>query len=226
MYNNNFVAVIKSNGRVLSDTNGRVKLPFGSQYSILLKNLDSRKALVKISIDGDDVCDGNRIIVSADSFIEIKGKIEGNKVRHKFKFIERTEDISNYRGNNIEDGLIRIEYWFEEKAIEQVYSNYCWSYKTNYKPLYSSCSAIDSNSSVNSVGITVQGGHTKQDFVSASTNALEDTYSVIVICLIGEENGSKIDKAVSVKTKLKCPICGRKSKYNAKWCYNCGTNLE
>ena len=41
MYNNKLVAAIKSNGKVLREFGEEVYIPFGSEYSILIKNLHS-----------------------------------------------------------------------------------------------------------------------------------------------------------------------------------------
>jgi hypothetical protein len=38
MYHKKFIAVIKNQGNILRDGGGLVRLPFGSTYSILLKN--------------------------------------------------------------------------------------------------------------------------------------------------------------------------------------------
>jgi hypothetical protein len=75
-------------------------------------------------------------------------------------------------------------------------------------------------------GITVQGSKTKQDFTNGYTRALETSSSVIVLQLRGYSKRGKIERAVTVKTRFRCPTCGRKSKSSAKWCSNCGTNLE
>jgi hypothetical protein len=60
VYTNNFIAVVKHKGRIMRDTNGVVRLPFGSEYSVLLKNKDSKTAVVRIEIDGEDVMSGHR----------------------------------------------------------------------------------------------------------------------------------------------------------------------
>ena len=53
VYQDKFVVSVKVNGKVLREHDkDHVYLPFGSEYSILLKNLESRKALVTINIDG------------------------------------------------------------------------------------------------------------------------------------------------------------------------------
>ena len=114
VFKNNFVAVIKLKNRILREVDGCVTLPFGSEYSIYLKNLHTERALVSIEIDGDDVLDYNQIIIPANSDMELKGFLKDNNVTNKFKFIEKTEEISEYRGDKIEDGLIRIEYQFEK----------------------------------------------------------------------------------------------------------------
>lgn len=269
MYRENFVAVIKCNGSVLRETNGCVRLPFGSQYSVLLKNLDSRKAVVDVSVDGDNVCGNDRIIVPPNDSVELKGKMRGGKVRHKFKFIERTKEISNYRGSRADDGLIRVEYWFEQRYREPepypaplpwlwyndtypVKAERCDGPFSDFSDIkYSgfdnsgtsvmySCSLGNSTNFNNSqkiksskrapktdIGITVQGSKTKQNFVNGYTKTLESQSSVIVIQLKGKtKQGGKLRKEITTRTKLRCPTCGRRSKSYAKWCHNCGTNLE
>lgn len=118
MYRNNFVAVIKNKGKIMrEDDNGIVRLPFGSEYSILLKNKDSRRAVVNVEIDDNPVAYG--IIVMPNSDVELKGELEGLAVKNKFKFIQKTKQIQKYRGDRLGDGLVRIEYWFEQRKQEQ-----------------------------------------------------------------------------------------------------------
>jgi hypothetical protein len=54
VYKERFVAVIKHGGCILRDNGGIVTLPFGSEYTIFLRNLESRKVQVGVSIDGKD----------------------------------------------------------------------------------------------------------------------------------------------------------------------------
>lgn len=126
MYFQKFVAVVKCDGKILRENNGEVTIPFNSEYSIFLKNLNSQKSLVNISIDGKDVLDCNSLIVYPNSESELKGYMTGNTVRNKFKFIPKTKEISDYRGDRIDDGIIRIEYRFE--MISRTFTNsYDWS---------------------------------------------------------------------------------------------------
>ena len=58
MYNNKLAVAIKSAGKVLREFNkDEVYVPFGNEYSIFVKNMNSVRALVKVSIDGVDVGD-------------------------------------------------------------------------------------------------------------------------------------------------------------------------
>jgi len=116
MYQDGLVAVVKVDGKVLRETKEIVFIPFGSEYSILVKNLKSKRILVKVSIDGVDAFDGTEIVIPPNSEIELERFIKSGNLNsgNKFKFIERTEVIENHRGVKVDDGLIRIEYWVEK----------------------------------------------------------------------------------------------------------------
>lgn len=112
MYKSKLVAAIKSNGKVLREFSDKVYIPFSSEYSILIKNLNTLRALVDIEIDGQVAVKG--LIVDAKSEIELerfvgKNLNEGNR----FKFIEKSDKISEHRGNKLEDGIVVISYRFE-----------------------------------------------------------------------------------------------------------------
>jgi hypothetical protein len=115
MFKQNFVTCIKVNGQVLRETAGTVTIPFGSEYTILLKNLNSVRAQVKVDIDGDNVTDG-WLILSADTSLDLERSIRnGNLSRgNRFKFIERTEAIEKHRGVKEDDGLVRVEFKMEK----------------------------------------------------------------------------------------------------------------
>lgn len=117
MYNNKLVATIKHKGKVLREFKDVVQLPFGSEYSIYIKNLNSVRALVKIEIDGEDISDGTKFIVEPNNYIEIERYLKNGNLAegNRFKFIERTSAIEQHRGAKAEDGIVRVEFWFEDK---------------------------------------------------------------------------------------------------------------
>ena len=100
MYNSKLVASIKANGKVLREFKDTVYIPFGSEYSILLKNLNTVRALINIYIDGDNVVPGG-LVLNAGQEIDLQRAIRNGNMNegNRFKFIERT--------SNIELGLLR-----------------------------------------------------------------------------------------------------------------------
>jgi hypothetical protein len=114
MYANKLVASLKANGKILREFKDNVYIPFGSEYSFLLKNLNSKRALVNVFIDGEDMTPGG-LVLNAGQEIDLERSIKNGNLRegNKFKFIERTGAVEKHRGVKLEDGLIRIEFQFE-----------------------------------------------------------------------------------------------------------------
>lgn len=133
MYSNNFVVTVKVNGKILREDRDSVFLPFGSEYSILLKNLNSIRAQVKVGIDGVDATDGTPLIVPANFSLELERYIRNGNLDsgNRFKFIERTQKIEEHRGIRAEDGLVRVEYQFEKQPteiVEHIFRKYDYYY--------------------------------------------------------------------------------------------------
>ena len=97
MYRDSFIASVKVGGKILRETNGTVSLPFGSEYGILLKNLNSRRAMAKVTVDGQDATDGTKLILPANGSIDLERFIKNGNLKsgNKFRFIERTSKLRN-----------------------------------------------------------------------------------------------------------------------------------
>jgi len=125
MYSNKLVASLKANGKILREFKDTVYIPFGSEYSFLLKNLHTSRAVVNIFIDGDNIVEGGLVLdpgreVDLERYIKNGNLTEGNR----FKFIERTAVIEDGpRGVKLEDGLIRIEFQFEKPYVPPQWNN-------------------------------------------------------------------------------------------------------
>lgn len=249
MYKNQFVVAVKHDGKILREMGDIVKLPFGSEFTVLVKNLNSRRAKFRLHIDGTDVLDGTEIIVNANSETEVKRFIRNGNMDagNAFKFIERTEQIENGpRGIKADDGIVRVEYWFEQ---EKSYNNiYCqqptWtpshqSILRGYSSLdisgavYSSTAATQvsaqsaTTQSLNDAGITVPGSKVEQKFSAVYGFIAEAQSQVIILRMVGKTAADlEVVKPVTVKTKNKCVTCGRLNKVTAKYCTDCGTALE
>lgn len=178
MYQNKFVVAIKHDGKVLREMGDVVQLPFGSEFTVLVKSLNSKRAKFTMHIDGTDVLDGTEIIVNANSEVELKRFIKNGNLNegNAFKFIERTKQIEDGpRGIKVEDGLVRIEFWFEQDSPKTIidhhhhYHHYRYdywrdrySYPPNGWPYYST-------ETVGSTDPTDVGGKSIRDSVTTST---------------------------------------------------------
>lgn len=122
MYQNNAVVCVKVNGRILRETGDVVTLPFGAEYSILLKNLNSVRAQFSVSVDGKDATDSTRLVVEPNSSLELERFIRGGNLQagNRFRFIERTAAVEQHRGIGPDDGLIRVEAWKEYVVVRPV----------------------------------------------------------------------------------------------------------
>jgi hypothetical protein len=118
MYNQKLVASIKANRKVLREFKDKVYVPFASEYSILLKNLNTVRAEVHVYIDGEDQTpDG--LCLNAGQECELERSIKNGNLKegNKFKFIERTDAVEQHRGIKLEDGIVRVEYRFEKPRV-------------------------------------------------------------------------------------------------------------
>lgn len=113
MYIDKVAVAIKCAGKVLRESGDTVSLPFGSEYSVLIKNLNSVRVQVNVAIDGQDAA--GQLVIGANSSIELERTIRNGNLNggNRFKFIERTDQIEAHRGVGVEDGLVRVEAWRE-----------------------------------------------------------------------------------------------------------------
>ena len=120
VYQNKVVAAIKVNGRVLREINDSVIIPFGSEYSVLIKNLNSVRIKFQLSVDSKNATSNTWLVIPPNSDLELERFIrngnwsEGNR----FKFIERSPEIEAYRGILPDDGIVRIE--FQTEVVREV----------------------------------------------------------------------------------------------------------
>lgn len=150
MYSNKLVASLKANGKILREFKDTVYIPFGSEYSFLLKNLHTQRAVVNIFIDGTNVVEGGLVIASGqevnlERYIKNGNLSEGNR----FKFIERTAAIEDGpRGVKLEDGLIRIEFQYEKPPM-RVSELPEWQRRSIFGPMYSNHGGITGSAGTN-----------------------------------------------------------------------------
>jgi hypothetical protein len=247
MYKEKFIAVIKNKGKILRDENGTVRLPFGSTYSILLRNRNSVKAVANVEVDGEDVLQKYGIIVPPNQSVEIAGWMRSMDKTNKFKFIRKTKEIQDFRGDRLDDGLVRIEYTFEKLSIPEPImiknpwevrykgNDWNWNYYDTSTGFTVPLTGISSNTitsyncsaPLKDEGITAKGKMIDQEYQYGSTDLLENVSHVIILKLRGiSMAGQKVKKVITTRSRTQCDICGRKWKSNVKYCGNCGNCLH
>ena len=170
MYQSKLVASLKANGKILREFKDTVYIPFGSEYSFLIKNLHTQRAVVNIFIDGDDVVEGG-LVVNAGQEIDLERYVKaGNlKAGNKFKFIERTSSIEEHRGVKLEDGLVRIEFQYEQpRPVINLASTYSKSTPT-WGGVYASGASYNVNGAMRSVDFSA--GEAMKASATSATNA-------------------------------------------------------
>ena len=137
MYHNKLAVALKSAGKVLREFGDNVYIPFASEYSIFIKNMNSVRALVSVTVDGTDVGDGTKFVVNANSSIDIERFIKNGNLDegNRLKFIERSDAVEQYRGVGVEDGLVRVEFQFERKPVTPLYDPDKWTVTKKGGPL-------------------------------------------------------------------------------------------
>ena len=176
MYKNNFAAAIKVNGKILREFGDTVYLPFGSEYQIRLKNLNSQRAKVKVQIDGETVT-GNDLVMNPNETFDLERFIRNGNLTegNRFKFIERTSKIEQHRGIEVEDGIISIHFEFEMTN---------WGIQTNHNPWYRPnrrnpvYKGISNDRRINLGNTKYETPAGWYSNTSVSINALSDTYGV------------------------------------------------
>lgn len=243
MYTNKLVSCIKVGGKVLRENGDTVRLPFGSEYSVFIKNMENRRVVAEVLIDDQPVCEGG-FLVGANQSIDIERFVSDLNKGNRFKFIERTAAVEAHRGIGASDGIIQIRCRFEQMpVVTTTFPSYpglginCSSgaggmltnslgggafYSAQMTPTMDSWSD-DVSAVANEAGITVPGSISEQKYHVVTTPNLETATHVMVFRLVG---GEAIKEAITVKTKPRCISCGRQNKSTAKFCTECGTGLE
>jgi hypothetical protein len=233
---NSFVLAIKDSKRqVLREYDGKVYLPFHSEYSLFLKNTGSVRALATVEIDGTDVLGGNGLVIPAWGHVDLERFIPSDK---KFKFVpagdSRVQDPTS--GDN---GLIKVTFKREYIHYQPMIFGATTTYTSSNSPggfnMLRSKSVNDGATigafacstapveccDMGSVGATVEGSKSNQTFQDIGSFATEGMSTILTLKLLGNE------AAVTVKaTKNQyCPGCGTKARFADNFCGTCGTKL-
>ena len=119
-YVQGFCASIYANGSTLrespQDGMRNVRLPFGSEYKILLKNNNSVRAKVQILIDGMDISTLGKLVLHPHESSTVERFIDSYTEGKAFRFIskeegERTGDLQDPTSSDL--GIVEVRFWSE-----------------------------------------------------------------------------------------------------------------
>lgn len=252
MYNSSLVVAIKVGGQILRENGDTVTLPFGSEYSVLIKNLNTVRIQAEVSVDGTDATGGTRLVIHPNSSLELERFISnGNlQIGNRLKFIERTAAVEQHLGIGAEDGLVRVQAWreFVQPYVPYnppLFNQTQWGNRRHPRfmdtPRASGSSLrgagfgeetaqnVGANTtftnSVSTAGVTVPGSQSNQVFTSIAGFPLEQQSVMVVLRLLGCIGAIPVTQPVTVKTKATCESCGLQSEAANQFCGRCGTSL-
>lgn len=235
-----YITAVKVNGRVLRESHGNVYLPFDTEYSLLLKNKNSNRAIVSIFIDGTDVLGGEELIlpgyggeINLERFM-IDGDLHSGR---KFKFVS-IDNPEVADPTSSENGEIKIIFWPERQLLPFYYYQppLPWKpntarvgpydlhttvehYSSNIHTLTSSAGIVNCHASSDQ-GATVEGAQSDQTFTTVTSNGKGYPSTIIRFKL----NQSK--QITTTGTKIFCSKCGIRISYNDNYCSSCGQELS
>jgi hypothetical protein len=117
VYSNKFVMSVLLNGEPQKElANGVVKLPFGAEYVLRFRNKNNRRAMVKFTIDGENVS-GDGYIIDANSHVDIRRHWDKD-VGFKFVSLDSPDAVDFGKNGPNEDkvkGLVEAKFYLEKE---------------------------------------------------------------------------------------------------------------
>jgi len=102
----------------IKEIDGVAVVPFDSEYKVLLKNNNNRRAVAKVTIDGANISSFGNIVVPASGEIKLERFITQSLTdgkRFKFVSLDHPEVDDPTRKEN---GLIRVEFKLEKECSD------------------------------------------------------------------------------------------------------------
>jgi hypothetical protein len=114
-YGSQFVLAVLHNGSPVREIDGKVTIPFHSEYKIRLKNKNSVRAKARVWIDGRQVSGLGDFILHPGETMDLERFLDHSmKIGNRFKFVP----LSDSRVNDPTDhnnGYIKVEFYKEKE---------------------------------------------------------------------------------------------------------------
>ncbi len=130
VYSSRFVACVLLGDKPTKElVNGVVPVPFGTEYSLRFRNKNDRRALVKFTIDKENVSGGGYVI-EANSFIDIH-RHSNKDARFRFVELDSPDAIDfGKNGPNTDGskGVIDVKFYLEKEKAKpaEIHHHHHW----------------------------------------------------------------------------------------------------
>jgi len=195
-YQNGFILSVLHNGNPIKEfaENGQrtCTVPFDQEYKIRLKSKNSKRAKVKVFIDGSNICSGDRsFILYPNQTIDIERWVDSNEQGKKLKFtsLEKAKLTGEVNDPTSSDnGMIRVEFYEEFHTLRSLIDGLTYTNGTVTYPGGTPTTVISS-------GSTATNSSLSGSLSSSVTNC-----STTTSCSTGVFAGSTLTSSFSLPT--------------------------
>jgi hypothetical protein len=255
MYQSGYIVSIQNSKRqtIRESSSHEIFLPFHSEYSILLKNKNQKKAVCEVTVDGMDTLGGKRLVLPPNGEIILErfcldGDLQQGK---KFLFVP-VDDPRVQDSSNSSNGVIQVRFWLE---AESVYINPVpyvnpwphhpwnpWNPWNPYYPYRDNTWTTFSDTNKGTGGTFCKGVSNSVNYCSTeSRGATVESSNISQQQFHPEQVGSLESNFTTITLRLKpykesvtvsntrhvyCTRCGRKNSRGDNFCSSCGNKLE
>jgi len=119
MYNNNFVASILVNGRISKEDGNVVKVPFGNEFAVRLRNKLNNPAAVDLYVNGTRVNQVGQLLIPANSHLDIDRWVFADKTDRKLIFVKSGDSRVSEPGES-ENGHVEARFYELNDSIQTI----------------------------------------------------------------------------------------------------------
>ena len=249
MYKNNFIVSIIANGSPVKEFDGKISLPFHTEYSIRLKNKHDRRCTAQVLVDGRNATALGDIIIPARGSVTLDRFItESLTSGRRFRFVPLSHPEVDDPGD-VENGVIQVDFRLERTAWITINNNWpqpWFPFKpglrgtsagetdSRFYPSYSATVGSDViknipaetfscnyiKSNVSEDGATIGGSISGQSFTQAHIE-VENWGTQIRVKLVSSKDLNSREHNVGYSPRY-CARCGRRRREGDIYCSSCG----
>jgi len=118
MYSSNFVASVLVGGKIVREEGNTVKVPFGGEYCVRLRNKNNTLCIVDLYVDGELANTVGSLVLEGNSYYDVRGFLTKLGNHKKFQFVKLSDNRVRQPGE-LENGIIEARFYLQ-KQVERV----------------------------------------------------------------------------------------------------------